>query len=103
MPDATEFTWMSKHFPSTVRPDELYVCAICCIRAAFSLEAATVTRVQPSRGGAAVAPVVVSPEPEPDEPSSRVVNQRMPMISSTPTITAAMIGTTLLRLRVGPA
>jgi hypothetical protein len=46
-----------------------------------------------------VAPVVVGPDPTPGESSPRVVNHRMPTMSSTPAITAAMIGTTLLRLR----
>ena len=58
------------------------------------MDAATVTAVQPSRSGAPVDPgrAVVSAV----VPSSRVVNQRMPTISSTPAITAAMIGTALL-------
>jgi hypothetical protein len=84
--------------PLTVRPESRYEFAIWPIRAAFSLDAATVTVSQPSRAGCwplfGEALLVVSP-PLADPLSSRVVKYLIPRISSTPASAAAMIGSLL--------
>jgi hypothetical protein len=72
--------------------------AISPSNAAFSLDAATLTVVHPSRGGRTAVFEVVPPVAA-SGVSSRVVNHRIPMINSTPAMIAAMIGTALLRLR----